>query len=270
MSFQPNPALEAFLLQMGDACIFGQLCIRREYAGFSLRHVADQHLSAEDLRTLCPGDLRQVAQFTEDGLYRPLKSAPNLPTGWEVRIMDDSALEECLNTLYPGSLPDWFAARSAAPPITDFRRLTGRQTGIYRMTQLLTDAQAEEAVRAGCHPKFCLKQRLWTVGTLPPDAPEDKSSIPCLEPCALLLEFSRKALRLAQEEACPAALGPSDLAALDAALESALSQRPRKVREADFDHPANPRRIQLVREKLPLTKRPQNQRTSEEQLCPQT
>ena len=34
----------------------------------------------------------------------------------------------------------------------------------------------------------------------PPDGPTAKSILPCLEPCAILLEFARKMARVGQEE----------------------------------------------------------------------
>jgi hypothetical protein len=90
---------------------------------------------------------------------------------------------------------------------------------------------------------------LWTTGGLEPDAAEEKSLIPCLEPCALLLEFARKALRLEQENEAPPA-SSRDVKSLEAGLEAALAPPPPGEREADFNSPANPRRLQLAIEKL--------------------
>ena len=126
---------------------------------------------------------------------------------------------------------------------------------MYRLTQMSTDAQAAHMVTAGCHKNFCLKRRLWTVASLAPDRAEDKSCLPCLEPCAVLLEFARKAMRIEQQEKVSVALAPDELATLAAVLDSAGVCASSSTREGDFNAPANPRRAQLVLDKLrPLMK----------------
>ena len=123
---------------------------------------------------------------------------------------------------------DWFAAQGV-PPVTNYREFTGRQTGMYRITQLLTDEQAGIVARAACQERFCLKRRLWTVEGLAPDtpgksaAPSGKSEIPCLEPCAILLELARKATRIEQEEKADVQLSRSEIESVLAAAEAALA-----------------------------------------------
>ena len=82
------------------------------------------------------------------------------------------------------------------------------------------------------------------------DAAEEKSLIPCLEPCALLLELARKAIRLEQGEKLKLELSPGEAATLTAALQVVLAQPAGIAREADVDQPANPRRLHLLLEKL--------------------
>ncbi len=107
---------------------------------------------------------------------------------------NNTELEAALQHLYPGAITDWFAAQAQPAPVTHYREFTDRQTGMYRVTTMLSDEQAAVMARACCHRRFCLKRRLWTVGSLGPEASGEKSLIPCLEPCAILLEFARKAL----------------------------------------------------------------------------
>jgi hypothetical protein len=133
--------------------------------------------------------------------------------------------------------------------LTNYREFTNRQSGMYRITTMLDDVQAAQVIRACCDKKFCLKQRLWTVENLPGDAAAAKSLISCLEPCAILLEFARKAVRLEQEEKSSAALPSSDVASIELDLQGALTHPSPELREADFDSPANPRRLQLAIEK---------------------
>lgn len=258
MSAFRNPAVQAFVAQLPNELLLAQVLIRRAAPGYELRHADDRDRPAKTLRELPLPDLRSLAQFTAGGAFRPLKSAPNLPAGWRLPVNDDVELERALNELYPGAVADWFAARMPGTPVTHYRDFTSRQTGMYRLAAMVSDPQAAQVIRACCHPAFCLKRRLWTVNGLPPDSVEEKSLIPCLEPCALLLELARKAMRIEQEEKVGLELSPGEAKSLAAALDTALARPDPGGREADFNEPGNPRRLRLLREKvrrlLPVTK----------------
>jgi 4Fe-4S binding protein/cobalt chelatase family protein len=195
-----NPALKEFVAQIGGELIFAQVLIRRSGAGYELRHAADADLAADALRLIKLPEARALAQFTAAGEFRPLKSAPTLQRGWRLIAAGNAELEFALNQLYPGSVADWHAARSANPPVTNYRDYTGRQTGMYRITTMLNDAQAAEVIRCVCDAKNCLKRRLWTVAGLATDVAALKSLIPCLEPCAVLMESAREAVRAEQQQ----------------------------------------------------------------------
>ncbi|HWD19612.1 MAG TPA: DR2241 family protein [Verrucomicrobiae bacterium] len=233
MSAVPNPALAAFLSAIGTEMVFCQVIIRRAAPSFALRHADDRLIPDDQLRLVSGPDLRAVAQFTAEGAFRPLKSAPNLARGWRSEPRHENDLWLALNILYPGAVADWFAAQATPPPITSYRDFTARQTGMYRITATLEDGAAVAAATACCHPESCLKRRLWTIAYLAPDAPETKSVIPCLEPCAVMLEFARKVARLEQgvvsSESAPAETAPGPVA------------------ECDFDAPSNPRRLRYAR-----------------------
>ena len=248
MSAVTNPALRAFLLRIAPELTLAQVCVTRAAGGFALRHAADREDAI--LREVKPEELRELAQFTSTGAFRPLKSAPNLQTGWRCLARNEVELETALRHLYPGAVADWHAAQSSRPPVTHYREFTARQTGMYRATTLLTDVQAAQTARAGCHKNFCLKQRLWTVDGLSPDEAAEKSMIPCLEPCAVLLEFARKVQRIELEEKARLDLAFDDAKSVQAALQIALRDRGTGGREADFNAADNPRRLQLVLEKL--------------------
>jgi hypothetical protein len=249
MSAFTNPALSAFAATIGTRFVLAQVVIRPTASGFELRHVANEARAAESLELITVED-------TASGAFRPLKSAPNLRTGWRVVTRELADLGTALDQLYPGAVSDWFAAQSNPPPATHYRDYVNRQTGMYRIAQLLDDSQAGRMIRANCASEFCLKQRLWTVEGLPADSAETKSALPCLEPCALLLEFARKAMRLEQEPALPLKIAVSEAGVLEAALKLALQQPPTDAREADFASDSNPRRIKLLLEKLAATPRP--------------
>ena len=238
MSAFVDPALKAFVSEIRSELVFAQILIRRSETGFELRHGEDGERAPETLRLISESEIRPLTQFTASGAFRPLRSAPNLQTGWRFLAADEAKLGFALNQFYPGAIADWFAARFSRRAATNYRDFTNRQTGMYRITAMLSDEQAAPMIRACCHKNFCLKQRLWTAGTLTPDLPEEKSLIPCLDPCALLLEFARKAMRLEQAEAADEKISVNE-----------NSEPTPEVREADFESPSNPRRIQLAIEK---------------------
>lgn len=249
MTATPNPALRQFAAQLGDAFILAQVLVCTRHQGFELRHIADRSADVRQLREVRPEALRTLAQFTSDGAFRPLKSAPNLASGWRAVAADVEQLGVALEGLYPGAVADWFAAHGPEPPVTHYREFTGRQTGMYRVTTMLDDVQAGRVAVACCDARFCLKRRLWTVPRLAPDDPGAKSVIPCLEPCAVLLEFARKAVRLEQGAKMHLELSAGEFSTIQETLRSALETNP-AGREADFSQPGNRRRVRLLLARL--------------------
>jgi hypothetical protein len=244
----PNPALDAFIARVSPEIVFAEAMVRKVLDGFDLRHVTD--CDAPTLRLVSADQLREIAQFTAHKQFRPLKSAPTLQRGWHFLARNASELEHALQCLYPAGVADWFAAQCPAPPVTNYRDFAARQTGMYRVAASLSDEQVAHVARAGCHKRFCLKRRLWRVEGLAPDETSEKSLIPCLEPCAVLLEFARVAARIEQREKHNVLLTSDDLATVAIALER-LAEAPRaETREADFAAPENGRRAQWVFEKL--------------------
>jgi hypothetical protein len=250
MATVTNRALEAFVSHIGNELVLAQVLISRAGTSYELRHVADRGSPATALRSVQLSDLRALAQFTGEGAFRPLKSAPNLQSGWRLVVGNSSELEGAINQIYPGAIADWNAAQSATPPITHYRECANRQSGMYRITAMLDDTQVGQLARACCHNRFCLKRRLWTVTGLATDPAAEKSLIPCLEPCAVLLEFARNVMRIEQEDKIQVELAPGDVATLRAALHLALANPNAALREADFNSPSNPRRLLRVFEKL--------------------
>ncbi len=244
-----NPAWQNFLGQLHEEFVLAQVLIRRAPNGFELRHVADANVDAAKLRIVAFEEIRALIDHAANGAFRPLKSSPNLIVGWRLVLADESSLELALNQFYPNAIADWFWVQKGNPPVTNYREFTARQTGMYRIAAMLTDAQAEPMVRACCHGKFCLKTRLWSVENLKTDLPAEKSALFCLEPCALLLEFARKAMRLEQEREATEINSSLDAEAIEKRIEEILKS-PTAIRDADFNQPENPRRLQLELEKL--------------------
>jgi hypothetical protein len=200
-----NPAAEWFVDWCGDERVIGQVLVCRRGQGYELRHIADRDASVQQLREASAEEVRTIAQFTEEGAFRPLKSAPTLRRGWRIATGSDAELAAALDRLYPGAIADLFATLQHPPPATDYREFTNRQSGMYRITALLDESQAGAMVMKCCAAQFCLKRRFWDAGGFAPEIIEQKSVIPCLEPCAILLEFARKVVRASQQQRLPPA-----------------------------------------------------------------
>ena len=218
-----NPALEWFARQITRELVMAQIRIRRNGTGFEITHINETNPLPKDLSL---PEVRALAQFTESGTYRPLKSSPDLRFGWRLLLQDAAALGQAVNQIYPGAIADCFAAQRDPPPVTHYRSFTARQTGMYRITAMLDDTQAARVIRACCHPGFCLKARRWTVEGLPADTGEGKSVIPCLEPCAVLLEFARKGIRMEQQNTVEIAFSKDELESLICSVKTALLAPP--------------------------------------------
>lgn len=195
-----NPALAAFIAEIHGERVVAQVLIRRDGMTFELRHVADRDAAASSLVTTLPAKARELAQFTADGAFRPLKSAPTLKRGWRIVAPGTGALGLALDGLLPGAVADWFAARREPAPVTPWQDMTARQSGMYRITTMLDADGVVALVAATCASSRCLKRRLWTATSVGPEPATDKTIIPCLEPCAIILEAARCAVRAEEQE----------------------------------------------------------------------
>lgn len=193
MAALTHPALPTLLAQAGEEFVLAQVHVRRIPSGHELRHTSDRDADPATLQALALDALRALAQHTAQGEFRPLRAAPTLRSGWRVIASNLADLERALNHLYPASIADWAAALRPSPPVTHYREFARRQSGRYAVTSHLSDPQVAAVIQSCCAPQHCLKRRWWTVNGLAPDSTTDKGILPCLEPCAILLDQARKA-----------------------------------------------------------------------------
>jgi hypothetical protein len=119
MSAVANPALEAFLAFVQSELVWAQILIRPVEGGYELRHTSDRSRPAKELRIVPLNEVRQLAQFTSAGGFRPLKSAPDLPSGWRIEVRDASGQDWRLIGFIPADC-GWFATHRH-PPVTNYR-----------------------------------------------------------------------------------------------------------------------------------------------------
>ncbi len=185
----------------------GQVAISPLENGWELRHADDA--GRDGLETFPTWeDARTLANLDDRGFYRPLKTAPNLRHGWRLALPDAAAVRFALDYFYPAMLGVWLAHRRGELIPVDLRETLARQTGMYRITQKLTDEQAQRLVGQQCRSDSgCLKTILWKIGreisvtTLPdekfrPDAtPADAIPMLCHEACNILVAAARKMVK---------------------------------------------------------------------------
>ena len=147
-----------------DDFLMGQLrVVRLPDGGHELRHRDDTARPAAELAPHAdPEDAGALALYDDVGAYRPLKTAPNLRHGWRLVVPDAAGLELALGLFYPARLGAWRAFEKGRLAATPWRETLARQTGMYRVTQKITDAQADEMVGRFCRSDGgCLRTILW-------------------------------------------------------------------------------------------------------------
>jgi len=161
--------------------------------GIVLRHAEDSTPAGEIFERAA--DARELAKYDDAGNYRPLKTAPNLRRGWELRLKNVEELQLALDLFYPAALGTWLAFRRNELVATPLRATLGRQTGMYRVTQLIRDDQAEALIEKIC-AEGCLRRRLWRISDAGTEIQNPKSKIQnsevlCAEACNLLVAACR-------------------------------------------------------------------------------
>jgi sirohydrochlorin cobaltochelatase len=184
----------------------GEVAIVAASGGFELCHRAD--LGRSDLRTKSGANAaREIANYDEAGKFRPLKTAPNLRRGWKLQVANLRELRRALDYFYPAMLGVWLShVRGEVAPVP-LRETLGRQTGMYRVTQKITDDQAQTLIGGFCRSDTgCLKHILWQITselpiyTLPAEKlhpPAAGAALPllCHEACNLLVAQARTVVK---------------------------------------------------------------------------
>lgn len=154
----------------GGPVSLGELVVREVEPGrFVIRHWRDDETQRKlAVETEAIAAL-EIVRYDDQGNYRPLKGAPNLRTGWELRLQSVPEVRQAIDYFYPSAFSTWLAFNRGEVTPVDLRQTLTRQTGMYRVTQKLTGAQAEELAGRFCHSHSgCLRTILWTIdGKIP-------------------------------------------------------------------------------------------------------
>lgn len=205
------------LLNEGEVLIGEIVAIRTPGGSFEVHHRAERSrrdpTGVPDIKVFTsPVAARNLARYDRLGRYRPLKGAPNLPTGWRLQLGSVEEVLEALDIFYPGALASWIAFQQGSVTPVNLRETLQRQSGMYRVTQKITNAQADELVGKFCRSEGgCLRTILWRL-----DSETEISSLPrtkfnprfdqvngtekgvpylCVEACNLLIAEARKVVK---------------------------------------------------------------------------
>ncbi len=183
--------------------IIGQVQVRADGESFLLHHVEDTGKLPKLQLFEGHEAAREVAQLDDAGEFRPLKSAPNLRHGWLVRVATLEDLHIALDHLYPAALGLAMEEEQGRLQPTPLRDNLGRQTGMYRFTNTITDDQAMDMIAHTCDTTTQCRRRItWGLTKDQPlygpalpkaSAPVD-GDVPllCIDACPLLVSAARK------------------------------------------------------------------------------
>ena len=175
----------------------GQAVFHSDGDGFLLCHAEDAGRTDLDIFDN-PHDASSLALHDDAGAYRPLKTAPNLKRGWRLRVASLADLHLALDLLYPAALANWRALLRNEKIATPLRDTVNRQTGMYRVTGLITDDEAQGIVDSLCRPG-CLRCIQWPIPSdaTPPVVPFKEKEIPllCIDACSLLIGEARRVVK---------------------------------------------------------------------------
>lgn len=198
-----NKKLSAWLDQGRE--VIGEILVTAKAAGgYALRHVLDRDgtgLAQHEGAIVA----REIARCDAAGKFRPLHSAPTMKRGWELHVDTLDDLRLALDFFYPAAVGCAAALEAGSLDSTPLRELLGRQTGMYRFTNTISDEQAVEMVRKTCAAKNCQRRILWPL-TPGNEFPADESkkqtgAIPllCIEACPHIVSAARKIAKEAFE-----------------------------------------------------------------------
>jgi DR2241 stabilising domain/4Fe-4S iron-sulfur cluster binding domain len=236
---------------------------------FRIRHVDDRDAAAGALGPRTdPFAAREIAQTTASGAHRPLKTAPDLRSGWSLDELDERGLWIALDYLYPACAIHWFAEQGERLRLTSWADTAGRQSGMYSSVRLLPPEALPHVVRACCADAVCLRRVAWgrseeEPAPLDPDAgsptaaarrPAGDADIPCPEACSMFISFARVVLRVERSARRDipglGKLNDLELQQLRQLVAAAAEGTGESPREGEFDEPLNRRRLRYLAARL--------------------
>ncbi len=181
------------------------LITTNEDGSYSLCHIADR--GADNLQIhRSANEALLIARNDASGTFRPLHTAPTLKRGWRLDLSSLDDLRLALDFFYPAAIGMARALEQEKLTAVPLRDLLGRQTGMYRFVNTITDDQAHALIGKTCANDRCLRRILWPLTAAQPMAKEAASKtqpnhapnampLLCIEACTHVVSAARKAAR---------------------------------------------------------------------------
>ena len=224
---------------------------------YEVCHEADAGTLAADLDTYTdPLDARELVKTDDRGRYRPLKTAPSLPTGWAFVGLSPNDLTATVEQIYPATVENWYLEHEGELDVNHWRETMERQSGIYGVVKTWDRGEGYEHVNwvaeAMCDDSQCLKRREWQYDEdTDLDVDGGDGEFTCREPCSLVVAAARKWTRLEAEteRTYEFTLTPSEKEQVERIVEAVSDGETEQIREADTKDPANRYRARFLRAK---------------------
>lgn len=171
----PAAGREALIAAAADGLRFGGLRVRLDEV-----RVWGDDTATEPITS--PAELR--ARVRENP-FRSLAASDDLSGGWYVKIEQPAQLHAVVETIYPGAVAHWAAARAGALRVCSLAATAARQTGMYQKLAALPHTAQVETVERVCGG--CVCHPMWF-------SPSGNDRLPCPEPCNHLLSAALEEL----------------------------------------------------------------------------
>jgi sirohydrochlorin cobaltochelatase len=188
---------------------FGEVLLsRRTTRDFQALHLRDRDVPIDQLNHLQSiPEVREMARYSPEGEYRPLKTAPSLKNGWVILESDAHSFYQMLDAIYPAAFAGTVKYFQGEIHPVSLRRTLGRQTGMYQFAKHVSDVDASLIMRETC-AKGCLRQISWSIsdnGPMNRVNPPNEREIPilCTEACTFVVSEARRLSREAYDRANP-------------------------------------------------------------------
>lgn len=171
----PKAGRETLLsaLNSDDTLRFGQVTVSSERVW----------LKAVYQRTRAFESPAQLRSYLRDDPFRPLPTSTDLPAGWRVALENPEQAHAVLETVYPGLIADWSAARAGDFLTENLRDVSGRQRGMFRDIHRLDERAIERTIEQVCGK--CVRQPTWRDNNR-------LGALPCRAACNLWLSTAVK------------------------------------------------------------------------------
>ena len=157
---------------------FGQVTLSRERVWRDCEH--QPNLVFES-----PAQLRS---HLRDDPFRPLPTATDLPSGWQVKLDSPDQAHAVLETAYPGLVADWSAARKGRLKTESLEEVSRRQQGMFRDIHSLDAGAIDRTIKRVCGS--CVRQPTWQDSSPP-------GELPCRSACNMWLSTAVKQAEVA-------------------------------------------------------------------------